>query len=67
LRRNIEKQVEIYEAANNTKKSLKVILYFTLGEQHRVEGILRDFELENDPNIILVDARNDKKPSFSTA
>lgn len=67
LRRNLEHQVPIYEAANDTKKSLKVILYFTLGELRRVEGILRDLKLDHIENIILIDARNDNKPSASTA
>ena len=67
LRRNLEKQVEIYEAANDTKKSLKAILYFTHGELLRVEGILRDLKLDEDPNIILIDARDDNKPSASKA
>lgn len=67
LKRNLEKQVEVYEQANNTKKSLKVILYFSLDELHRVERILRELELTDAENIILIDARNDNKPSASVA
>ena len=67
LKRNLEKQVEIYEQANNTKKSLKVILYFSRDELERVRRILRELGLEGAENIILIDARNDNKPSASIA
>lgn len=67
LARNLKKQVEIYEVANNTTKSLKVILYFDLGELRKVEAILRDLGLDNNPDIILIDARSDNKPSASKA
>jgi hypothetical protein len=67
LKRNLEKQVEIYEQANNTKKSLKVILYFSHEERDRVTRILRELNLTDAENIILIDARNDNKPSASIA
>ncbi len=67
LQRNLEKQVEIYEKANNTKKSIKVILYFSLPELHKVNGILKELKLEDDKNMVLIDARSDNKPSASTA
>jgi hypothetical protein len=67
LKRNVEKQVAIYEKANNTQKSLKVILYFTQEEIDRVRRILRELNLTEAENIILIDARNDNKPSASTA
>ena len=31
------------------------------------EKILRELEMEGDPNIILIDARSDNKPSGSKA
>jgi len=67
LKRNLEKQVEIYEEANQTKKSLKVILYFSQEELDRVTRILRELKLTDAKNIILIDARNDNKPSASLA
>ncbi|WP_420954395.1 hypothetical protein [Bacillus haynesii] len=67
LKRNLQKQVEIYEKANDTKKSIKVILYFSEEELNRVNRILRELELTETENIILIDARNDNKPSASTA
>ena len=65
LKQNIEKQVPVYEAANRTGKSLKAIFYFTESELARVMGVLRDLELDGDESIILIDCRDDNKPSAS--
>ncbi|HXI01285.1 MAG TPA: hypothetical protein VNI52_13540 [Sphingobacteriaceae bacterium] len=56
LKQNLENQVEIYEKANNTQKSIKVILYFDSTEYRKVTKILKELKLENKPNIILIDA-----------
>jgi hypothetical protein len=67
LKRNLANQVAIYEKANATKKSIKVILYFTRADQNRVQKILRELKLTDDPNIVLIDASRDNKPSASKA
>lgn len=67
LKRNLDKQVGVYEKASDTKKSLKVICYFSEKELDRVIGILDDLGVEDDKNIILIDARMDNKPSASKA
>lgn len=67
LKQNLKNQVEIYEKANQTKKSLKVIFYFSEAERIKVMTILKELKCEKDKNIILVDARNDNKPSASAA
>jgi hypothetical protein len=67
LKRNLEKQVELYEAANDTGKSLKVIFYFSQTELAKVRAVLRELKLENDECIFLIDCRNDNKPSASNA
>lgn len=67
LKRNLEKQVEVYERANETKKSLKVIVYFSEGEFEKVKRILRELSLVDHPDIYLIDARSDNKPSASIA
>lgn len=67
LRRNLEKQVEVYEKANNTKKSVKVILYFSTQEYVKVKKILKDLGLENKENVILINADSDDKISASKA
>lgn len=56
LKQNLEKQVEIYEQANNTKNSIKVILYFDNSELRKVNKILKELGIQNKPDIILIDA-----------
>lgn len=60
LKNNLKNQVEIYEQANETKKSIKVIIYFSDTEKEKVEKILNELKLNNKENIILIDARNNK-------
>lgn len=67
LRRNLEKQVAIYEAASGADQSLKVIGYFSSEQLAKVEGILNELKLTDDSSIILIDCRSDNKPSASTA
>lgn len=67
LKRNLEKQVEIYQRASNADKGLKVIIYFSKREYERVMAILDDLQMRGDPSIILIDARSDNKPSASKA
>jgi hypothetical protein len=67
LKRNLEKQVAIYEAANRTHVSVKVIVYYTEKDEKRVKGILGELSLTADESIVLIDARSDNKPSASTA
>jgi hypothetical protein len=67
LKRNLEKQVQIYEAANRTHSSVKVIICYTLRDQRRVTKILKELGIENHESIVVVDARSDNKPSASTA
>lgn len=56
IKQNLAKQVEVYEKANNTKKSIKVILYFDVTEYNKVQRVLKELKLENSKNIILIDA-----------
>ncbi len=67
LKRNLESQVEIYERANDADKSFKVIIYFTASELAKVQRILRELKWEKNPFIVLIDARQDNKPSASKA
>lgn len=67
LQQNLEKQVAIYEAANRTKNSLKVIFFFTDEEYQKVQKVLKELKLETDESIILIDCRSDNKPSASNA
>lgn len=63
LKRNLANQLEIYQAANNTQFGIKVIMYFTDEELHKVNSILRELNLDDKPNVILIDARPKKSAS----
>lgn len=67
LKRNLEKQVAVYEAANGTRSSVKVIVIYTAQQQARVAKILRELKVEGEESFVLVDARRDNKPSASRA
>ena len=68
LERNLQKQLPIYIAASDAQHGIKVIIYFSPMEQARVEGILDKLGiLHGHKDIVLIDARNDNKPSGSKA
>ena len=68
LERNLEKQCEIYEAASDTTHpSIKAILYFDDAEYRKVQRIQKRLKLENNPNIVLIDACDYNKSSGSKA
>lgn len=67
LRHNLAKQAEIYKKASDAQHALKVIVYFSASELATVKSILKDLDLADDPNIVLIDARDDNKPSASKA
>ena len=67
LRKNLQNQVAVYSAASDTSSSIKVILYFSEGELRSVKRILKDLELDERRDVVLIDARGDNKPSASNA
>lgn len=67
LKRNLQKQLKIYEKANDTEKSITVIVYFSEHELTKVLNILTELKLTDSHDIILIDARADNKPSGSKA
>lgn len=64
LKMNLQNQVKVYEAASDTKQSIKVIMYFDHSELLTLRAILKELNLEDDKSIILIDAGNNK-PSAS--
>lgn len=60
IKQNLQNQVGVYEQANETSQSMKVILYFTEAELDSVLRIMKELGLENDQNIILIDACDNK-------
>jgi hypothetical protein len=67
LRRNLENQVAIYEQANQTATSVTVIICYTEADQAKVTTLLKDVELVEREDIVVIDARSDDKPSASKA
>jgi hypothetical protein len=67
LERNLQKQAEVYEKASDARVTIKVIVFFSASERIRVERILKKLNMSLDPNVTLVDARRDNKPSGSKA
>lgn len=68
LESNLQKQAEIYtKASDGTHPPIKVIVYFSDAEKARVDVILKRLALAGNPNIVLIDARSDNKPSASKA
>jgi len=62
LKQNLENQVKVYEEANKTKKSIKVILFFEDEELQKLQRIFKDLEVFDlkEANIVLIDARDNK-------
>jgi len=67
LKQNLEKQVEIYKQAHDIDKAIKVILFFTLEDEMKIKKALSDLGLSGEKYVVLIDARNDNKPSSSKA
>jgi hypothetical protein len=67
LERNLQKQLPIYQAASDAKNGIKVIVYFSAQEKAHVESILDKLKILGHKDIVLIDARQDNKPSGSKA
>lgn len=67
LERNLCKQLPIYQAASDAEHGIKAIVFFSHAEKERVEGVLDRLGILGHKDVILIDARNDNKPSGSKA
>lgn len=67
LKQNLEKQVDIYKLASETNRAIKVILYFSDAEFEKVNKVMNELGIQSCPDIVLIDARRDNKPSASNA
>lgn len=67
LERNLQKQAEIYQKASDARAAIKGIIFFSRDELNRVTKILKRLDLQGHRDIVLIDARNDNKPSGSRA
>lgn len=57
LKRNLKHQVKVYKKANNTEKSVVVILYFNQEEYYQVFKVLKELNLYEQENVILIDGQ----------
>jgi hypothetical protein len=53
--------------ASDAPHGIKAIMFFTRDEQQKVYKIIKEVVLEGNKDIVLIDARNDNKPSGSKA
>lgn len=67
LSKNLEKQVPIYQKASDAERGIKAIIYSNAQELVKVKGILKALKMSDNPDIVLIDARRDNKPSASKA
>ena len=65
LKQNLQNQVEVYKKASETDRAIKVIMYFTEDEETKLFNILNELGIADCPDIVLIDARSDNKPSAS--
>lgn len=65
LKQNLKHQVDVYEAANDTAKSIKAILYFSESEFRKLQTILAELGLTGRRDVVLIDACATNKPSAS--
>lgn len=65
LRQNLENQVEIYKAANQTPNSIKVIMCFSSSEMKKVMLVLNQLGLSGKENVVVIDASKENKESAS--
>jgi hypothetical protein len=56
-----------YKKASDARRGLKVVIYFSAAERKLVIGILKELKRVDDPDVVLIDARKDNKPSGSKA
>ena len=67
LKKNLEKQVEVYRKANEHPKAIKVIVFFTEDEYAKIIKILNELGLTGNRYIVLIDACKDNKIQASKA
>ena len=61
LKQNLANQVDVYKAAAESDRAIKVILFFTDTECKKVYKILNELELAGNADIVMIDARNNKE------
>jgi hypothetical protein len=67
LKQNLEKQVGIYQLAHGAPRAVTMIVCYTGQDLARVEAVLSDLKLTGNESVVVINARNDDKPSASRA
>lgn len=67
LKKNLQKQTDVYKKASDAKCAIKVIIFFNDKELKRVNNILKELKMREDKDLVLIDARINNKPSGSKA
>jgi hypothetical protein len=67
LKHGFEKQIPVYEAANNTNQTVKIIICFNAQEREKVNNLLNILGLTGRKDIIVIDADDTNKESASVA
>lgn len=67
LRRNLEKQVDIYKKANDTNNAVTMVIYYDALERAKLDRACSQLGIEEGPDLVFVNARLDDKPSGSKA
>jgi len=69
LKKNLEKQIDVYAKANHNPSKIVVITCLTDKQEVRVKKILFALNIHTSKKmkIVLIDARHDNKPSASVA
>jgi hypothetical protein len=67
LEQNLKSQLPVYQAASDAKHGIKAIMFFSAQEKQRLEGILDKLGILGHKDVVVIDARNDNKPSGSKA
>ena len=67
LSQNLRNQTPVYEKASDAPRCIKVILALSEAELARVYRIVSDLGLRRSPDVVVIDADKDNKPSGSIA
>lgn len=57
LKKNLAHQLEIYQGANDIRFGIKVIMYFTVSEEEKINKVLKELNIDKSPNVVLIDAK----------
>lgn len=56
IKRQLQNQLEAYKLASDAQYGYKVIIYYNLKELEKIQHILSELHMNDDPTIILIDA-----------